>query len=118
MAFRKGLSCKTQLTLTLQEIASCLSKGNQHDQVDIILPDFANAFDKVPYSRLLHKLDVYGVKDQTSNSIRSFLQIHNQGVVLDGSHSDWSDVLSGVPKGTVLGSLLSLAYINDMPESL
>ena len=52
--FRKKRSCETQLIVTIQDIAKNLSKGRQ---VDIILLDFAKAFDKVPHARLLHKLD-------------------------------------------------------------
>jgi transcriptional regulator NrdR family protein len=50
--FRKKRSCESQLIVTIHEIASKLEKGSQ---VDIILLDFAKAFDKVPHQRLLHK---------------------------------------------------------------
>ena len=90
--FRKRRSCETQLIVTIQEIASKLSKGQQ---VDVILLDFAKAFDKVPHSRLLYKLDYYGVRGQTNTWIKGFLSDRKQQVLLEGTHSIRADVLSG-----------------------
>ena len=115
MASARERSCETQLIVTIQEIASKLSKGQQ---VDVILLDFAKAFDKVPHSRLLYKFDYYCVRGQTNTWINGFLSDRKQQVLLEGAHSNRADVLSGVPQGTILGPLLVLAYINDLPDSL
>ena len=87
-------------------------------QTDMIITDFAKAFDAVPHQRLLYKLNWYGIRATTSQWIQSFLSNHSQRVILENSQSSLIHVTSGVPQGTVLGPLLFLVYINDLPDSI
>ena len=83
---------------------------------DVILLDFSKAFDKVPHARLLYKLTYYGITGTTHNWINDFLRKRTQRVVLEGSSSDVTAITSGVPQGSVLGPLLFLVLINNLPE--
>jgi hypothetical protein len=85
--------------------------------LDVILLDFAKAFDKVPHRRLLHKLKFYGIDGTTLAWISSFLSSRKQLVLLDGVKSSEKEVLSGVPQGMLwmmCSSTLQTIDVKDM----
>ncbi len=84
--------------------------------MDVIYLDFCKAFDKVPHQRLLLKLKSYGITGNLYNWIQDFLIGRTQRVVLNGKMSEWRNVNSGIPQGSVLGPILFLVYINDFPD--
>ena len=93
--FRRKRSCETQLLEFVDDVSKNLQDGKQ---TDILIMDFAKAFDKVNHSLLIHKLTHYGIESRTTNWIKNWLNDRKQSVVIDGTSSDEVNVDSGVPQ--------------------
>lgn len=114
--FRKGHSTSHPILHFLDKIYSSLNKNDPEYTLGVFL-DLKKAFDTVNFEILIKKMEHYGFRGTSKRWFQNYLSDRVQYVTIDGSDSSPQKMLCGVPQGSVLGPLLFLIFINDLPNA-
>ena len=110
-AFRRGYSCQDTL---LSLIESWRNDLRANKKVGALLMDLSKAFDCMPHKLLIAKMKAYGMTNQASSLLESYLSDREQRMKIGQTTSSWQNIQKGVPQGSILGPILFNVFINDI----
>ena len=102
-------------SLAIIELVEIITNSlDNHEATVGVFIDLKKAFDTVDHSILIEKLYHHGICGTANKWICSYLMNRYQYVTINGTNSDYMNVLCGVPQGSILGPILFILYFNDM----
>ena len=113
--FRPGYST---LSALIQMCDAWFNNMDNSELTGVVFLDIQKAFDSIDHNILLDKLKFYGISQMEFKWFQSYLTDRYQQCQINGFLSKKEKILSGVPQGSILGPLLFLIYINDLPNCL
>ena len=112
--FRKGYSTQHALLALIEKWKKFLDKKGY---AGVVLLDLSKAFDTLNHSLLLAKLKAYKFSENALTLMKNYLTKRHQRTKVNNNFSSWSEVIAGVPQGSILEPLLFLLYVRDMPQA-
>ena len=113
--FRRSYSTETALIRLTDQLLSDVD----NDQVSgLVFVDYKKAFDLIDHDILLTKLETYGITSRELMLLTSYLKGRRSSVAIGGVQSEYRLITHGVPQGSVLGPLLFIIFVNDLPNSV